>query len=162
METKEKFTPHLAGESEPQSEGRKSLNSSPSKQGAGFIQKTGRRKTATARVRLVAGKGDVIINEKNVNDYFSDIYNALNLIKEPLALVGFDKKLDISVNVRGGGKKSQIEAIRLGIARVLISTDEKLKTTLKKAGFLTRDSRMKERKKYGLKRAHKAPQYRKR
>jgi len=127
-----------------------------------FIQKTGRRKTATARVRLITGKGDVIINEKNVNEYFSDIYNALSLIKEPLTLVGFDKKFDISVNVKGGGKKSQIEAIKLGIARVLISTDEKLKTTLKKAGFLTRDSRMKERKKYGLKRARKAPQYRKR
>jgi len=127
-----------------------------------FVQKTGRRKTSVARVRIIPGKGEIVINDRPVDNYFSDIYDAKNIIIEPLVLAGLDKKFDISVKVEGGGKKSQIEAVRLGVARAVLTTDEGVKTTLKKAGFLTRDSRKKERKKYGLKRARKAPQYRKR
>ncbi len=131
-------------------------------QSAGFIQTTGRRKTAVARVRLIDGSGNVIVNDKNAEEYFSDIYNPKSIIKEPLILVALDKKFDISVKVKGGGKVAQVEAVRLGVARAIVSKDPKLKTTLKKAGFLTRDPRMRERKKYGLKRARKAPQFRKR
>lgn len=127
-----------------------------------FIQKTGRRKTATARVRIIAGKGDIVINNMPLKAFFQDIKGAETYIKEPLVLVGYDKKFDISVIVSGGGKKGQLDAVRLGVSRALISHDETLKTTLKKNDLLTRDSRMKERKKYGLKRARKAPQYRKR
>jgi len=128
-----------------------------------FIQKTGRRKTAIVRVRLLKpGKGHIIVNEQPVDHYFSDIYRAENHILKPLILVGLDKKFELSIKVEGGGKNAQIDAIKLAIARTIISYDEKYKTTLKKEGFLTRDSRMKERKKYGLKRARKAPQFRKR
>ncbi|NTU69505.1 30S ribosomal protein S9 [bacterium] len=127
-----------------------------------FIQKTGRRKTATARVRIIAGKGVITVNNMPLKDFFQDIKGAETYIKEPLVLVGYDKKFDISVIVSGGGKKGQLDAVRLGVARALVSHDEALKTTLKKNELLTRDSRMKERKKYGLKRARKAPQYRKR
>ena len=127
-----------------------------------FIQKTGRRKTATARVRIIAGKGEITVNDMPLKEFFQDIKRAETYIKEPLVLVGYDKKFDISVKVSGGGKKGQLEAVRLGLARSLVAHDESLKTTLKKNELLTRDSRMKERKKYGLKRARKAPQYRKR
>lgn len=127
-----------------------------------FIQATGRRKTSISRTRLAKGAGNIIINEKPVDLYFEDIYAANTKIIKPLVLVGLDKKFDIQAKVQGGGKNSQIDAIRLGVARAIIIYDKSLKTTLKKAGFLTRDSRAKERKKYGLKRARKAPQYRKR
>lgn len=147
-ETKEKITP--------------SSNPLESKQGSKFIQKTGRRKTAVARVRLIEGKGLITVNDKTVDEYFGDILNSKNTITEPLTLVGLDKKFDISVKVKGGGKAAQTEAVRLGVARAIIALDPKLRITVKKASFLTRDSRMKERKKYGLKRARKAPQYRKR
>jgi len=162
VEAKDKFTPHLAGDAKSQTENKKSLKSGSLEQSAGFIQTTGRRKTAVARVRLIDGSGNVIVNDKNAEEYFSDIYNPKSIIKEPLILVALDKKFDISVKVKGGGKVAQVEAVRLGVARAIVSKDPKLKTTLKKAGFLTRDPRMKERKKYGLKRARKAPQFRKR
>lgn len=161
-ETKNRFTPHLVEDTKPQTESKKSLKSGSLEQGAKFIQTTGRRKTAVSRVRLIDGNGNIIVNDKSVREYFSDIYDPEDIIKEPLILVGLDKKFDISARVKGGGKVAQVEAVRLGVARAIISKDEKLKITLKKAGFLTRDSRMKERKKYGLKRARKAPQFRKR
>lgn len=129
---------------------------------AKFIQKTGRRKTAIARVRLIPGKGDIIVNEKTVKEYFSDIFNSEEIIKEPLKLVGLSDKFEISAKVSGGGKKAQIEALRLGVVRCILEQNKELRSTLKKAGFLTRDPRMKERKKYGLKRARKASQFRKR
>lgn len=127
-----------------------------------FIQTTGRRKTSVARVRLIKGKGDININDRDISLYFSDVKNAKELIIEPLILLGQDKKYDISVKVQGGGKKSQVYAIRLGVARSILKISEDFRPSLKKGGFLTRDSRMKERKKYGLKRARKAPQFRKR
>lgn len=127
-----------------------------------FIQKTGRRKTSIARVRLVSGKGNIIVNDKPLKEYFYGIPGAEKIIKEPLVLIGEDGKYDISVKVTGGGKMSQIDATRMGLSRGLLEKDKTARTTLKKAGFLTRDARAKERKKYGLKRARKATQYRKR
>ena len=123
---------------------------------------TGRRKKAIARVRLIAdGKGNVIINKTEIDDYFP--LETLKLIlRQPLALTNTAQKFDIIVNVKGGGLTGQAGAICHGIARALVKSDETLKSELKKAGLLTRDSRTKERKKYGLKKARKAPQFSKR
>lgn len=122
----------------------------------------GRRKTSTARVRLYKGDGKkVLINDQKGNRYFSPTY-LLEGIFTPLKLVGMDKDFDISVRVSGGGMMSQADAIRHGVARALLALDVNLKPTLKKTGLLTRDSRMKERKKFGLKRARRAPQFSKR
>ena len=122
---------------------------------------TGRRKSATARVRIISGKGDIIINEKKPEEYFDSKF-LIEFILSPLKLTGYEKKLDISVLVAGGGKNAQAEAILLGLSRALISFKPDLKTTLKKSGFLTQDAREKERKKPGLKRARRAPQWQKR
>ena len=103
----------------------------------------------------------MIVNEKEAKDYFGSKF-AIDLIINPLKLTGIDKKLDISVLVSGGGKQSQSEAIRLGLARALVCYQPNLKTTLKKSGLLTQDAREKERKKPGLKRARRAPQWQKR
>lgn len=122
---------------------------------------TGRRKKAIARVRLVAGKGSVNVNRRSLDDYFG--LDTLKLIvNQPLALVGAADKFDVIVNVKGGGLSGQAGAIRHGIARALVVADEAYKAELKKAGYLTRDPRMKERKKYGLKKARRAPQFSKR
>lgn len=115
----------------------------------------GRRKTASARVKLTPGKGDLVVNETKI-EKISDV------LMQPLVLTGNEKKFDITAKTIGGGFNSQTEAIRLGIARCLIKYSPELKTTLKKAGLLTRDPREKERKKPGLKRARKAPQWSKR
>ena len=115
---------------------------------------TGRRKTSVARVQAISGNGKVIINEKDAT--------LDEKVAAPLVLVGKSKDLDLSIRVKGGGFNSQKEAIRHGIANVLINIDETLRPTLRKAGFLTRDDRMKERKKYGLKKARRAPQWSKR
>ncbi len=127
-----------------------------------YIYGRGRRKTASARIRIFFEKQDFsfLVNDKPAKEYF-DTETELKTIQAPLALAG---KTDLSVSVRvtGGGKNAQAGAIRLGVARALISKDEKLKTIFKKAGFLTRDSREKERKKFGLKRARRAPQWSKR
>lgn len=122
----------------------------------------GRRKEASARVRVFFGKGISTINGKEVLEYFSK--NATNeaTVYEPLKLTGNFEKAYFTVVVEGGGLAGQADAIRLGIARALVENDENLKTVLKKAGYLTRDPREKERKKYGLKRARKAPQFSKR
>ena len=122
---------------------------------------TGRRKTAVARVRLVPGKGDITINKRTMDDYFG-LETLKMMVRQPLELTGTGAKYDVLVNVKGGGFTGQAGAIRHGIARALNKSDETLHTALKKAGFLTRDPRMKERKKYGLKAARRAPQFSKR
>ena len=122
---------------------------------------TGRRKKAIARVRLVPGNGTININKRSIEDYFG--LDTLKLIvNQPLALTGTTEKFDVFVNVKGGGLSGQAGAIRHGIARALGVADAGYKAEIKKAGFLTRDPRMKERKKYGLKKARRAPQFSKR
>lgn len=123
---------------------------------------TGRRKKAIARVRLIpGGNGTITINKRDIDNYFG--LDTLKLIvRQPLELVEAAGKFDVYVNVCGGGFTGQAGAIRHGIARALVLADEAYKADLKKAGFLTRDSRTKERKKYGLKKARKAPQFSKR
>ena len=123
---------------------------------------TGRRKKAIARVRLIPnGKGEIIINKRSIDEYFG--LDTLKLIvRQPLALTETLDKFDVMVNVCGGGMTGQAGAIRHGIARALVVADEAYKPAVKKAGFLTRDPRAKERKKYGLKKARRAPQFSKR
>ena len=127
-----------------------------------YVEGIGRRKEATARVRLFKGTGRFLINSQKAENYFSDIFAAKNWMLAPLTLVKMEDRFDISVKVKGGGKRAQIDAVKLGIARALVKIDESLRPTLRKAGFLTRDPREKERKKYGLKRARRAPQWSKR
>ena len=123
---------------------------------------TGRRKKAIARVRLLpAGDGSVVVNGKSLDEYFG-LDTLKFIVRQPLALVDALAKYDVIVNVRGGGFTGQAGAIRHGIARAMLEAEPETRTALKKAGFLTRDSRMKERKKYGLKKARRAPQFSKR
>jgi small subunit ribosomal protein S9 len=131
------------------------------KTAAKYFYGLGRRKEATARVRLYAGQAGSKVNDKSLDEYFGDV-NLVNVVYAPLKLIGVIEKYYISAKVDGGGKSSQAEAIRLGISRALLVLDEDNKTTLRKAGYLTRDPREKERKKPGLKRARKAPQFSKR
>lgn len=122
---------------------------------------TGRRKSSVARVYLMPGTGKVTINKKDMDDYFG--YDTLKVIvRQPLELTSTTDKFDVLVNVHGGGYTGQAGAIRHGISRALLEADPELRPALKKAGFLTRDPRMKERKKYGLKKARRAPQFSKR
>ncbi len=122
---------------------------------------TGRRKHSVARVRLCAGSGKVTINGRDIDDYFG--LETLKVIaRQALALTNNDEKFDVICNVNGGGVTGQAGAIRHGISRALLVYDPELRPALKKAGFLTRDPRMKERKKYGLKAARRAPQFSKR
>lgn len=126
-----------------------------------MYQGTGRRKSSVARVRLVPGNGNFTINGRTVEDYFN--FETLRAeIKRPLAVAGVEGKFDIFVIVEGGGFSGQAGAIRHGLSRALLRVDEEFRGGLKKQGFLTRDSRMKERKKYGLKAARRAPQFSKR
>ncbi|MGI6706137.1 MAG: 30S ribosomal protein S9 [Clostridia bacterium] len=122
---------------------------------------TGRRKKAVAQVRLVPGDGKIIINNRDIDDYFG-LETLKLIVRQPLNLTDTLSKFDVLANVRGGGFTGQAGAIRHGIARALVKADDDLKPALKKAGFLTRDPRMKERKKYGLKAARRAPQFSKR
>ena len=122
---------------------------------------TGRRKKAIARVRVMAGEGKIIVNKQPVEEYFK-LDTLINIVKQPLVLVGAENKYDVMVNVYGGGLAGQAGACRHGIARALVISNEAYKADIKAAGFLTRDPRMKERKKYGLKKARKAPQFSKR
>jgi len=128
---------------------------------AEYVEAIGRRKEATARVRLYAGTGDIVVNDKPVDVYFGRALDQM-ILRQPLALTGTEALFNISVKVSGGGEGGQASAVRLGIARALIEQDANLRPSLKAAGFLTRDARAKERKKPGLKRARKAPQYTKR
>ncbi|MFI3230467.1 MAG: 30S ribosomal protein S9 [bacterium] len=122
---------------------------------------TGRRKSSVARVYLVPGSGKIVINKRDVDDYFG-LETLKLIIRQPLELTSNTSKFDVLVNVRGGGTTGQAGAIRHGISRALLQADSDLRPSLKKAGFLTRDPRMKERKKYGLKAARRAPQFSKR
>ena len=126
-----------------------------------FYYGTGRRKSSVARVRLYKGTGKVTINDRDIDDYFG--LDTLKLIvRQPLVLTGTEAQFDVVCRVNGGGVTGQAGAIRHGIARALCEADEDYRPTLKKAGYLTRDPRMKERKKYGLKGARRAPQFSKR
>lgn len=126
-----------------------------------YVEAIGRRKTATARVRLYTGTGEFIVNDKPMEVYFGRELDRMTL-RQPLALTGTEAAYNISVHVNGGGDSGQAGAVQLGIARALSELDANLRPPLKAAGLLTRDSRAKERKKPGLKRARKAPQYTKR
>jgi small subunit ribosomal protein S9 len=126
-----------------------------------LTQTTGRRKAAVARVRLRPGGGAVTVNKRPIEDYFPSATHRM-IITEPLRLVEKVEEFDIDATMGGGGVAGQAGALRLGIARALIELDPELRGALKKAGFLTRDAREKESKKYGLKKARKAPQYSKR
>ena len=122
---------------------------------------TGRRKKSIARVYLVPGTGKVTINKRDIDDYFG-LETLKVIVRQPLVLTESNGKYDVLVNVHGGGYTGQAGAIRHGISRALLEVDADFRQTLKKAGFLTRDPRMKERKKYGLKAARRAPQFSKR
>ena len=122
---------------------------------------TGRRKKSTARVRLVPGSGEIVINKRSIDEYFG-LETLKVVVKQPLELTKTLGKFDVLVNVQGGGFTGQAGAIRHGISRALLEVDEEYRALLKAAGFLTRDPRMKERKKYGLKAARRAPQFSKR
>ena len=128
---------------------------------AEYVEAIGRRKEASARVRLYPGTGEIVVNDKPVDAYFGRALDQM-ILRQPLTLTGTETTLNISVKVQGGGESGQAAAVRLGIARALIEQDANLRPALKAAGFLTRDARVKERKKPGLKRARKAPQYTKR
>ncbi|WP_025028076.1 30S ribosomal protein S9 [Caldalkalibacillus mannanilyticus] len=122
---------------------------------------TGRRKHSVARVRLVPGDGNIVINKRGIDQYF-DLETLKLIVKQPLKATETIGSYDVLVNVSGGGYTGQAGAIRHGIARALLKVDPEYRLTLKRAGFLTRDPRMKERKKYGLKAARRAPQFSKR
>jgi small subunit ribosomal protein S9 len=127
-----------------------------------YYEAVGRRKTATARVRIFpGGDGSIVVNDKPMEQYFPRGVDVLTL-KGPLQATGTEHRFNISVKVRGGGINGQAGAVRLGIARALLKVDPDLRPVLRKGGYLTRDARAKERKKPGLKRARKAPQYTKR
>ncbi len=126
-----------------------------------YVEAIGRRKTATARVRLYPGTGDIVVNDLPVDTYFGRALDQM-ILRQPLSLTGTEATYNISVKVKGGGDGGQAAAVRLGIARALCDLDINMRPALKAAGFLTRDPRAKERKKPGLKRARKAPQYTKR
>ena len=122
---------------------------------------TGRRKCSVARVRVTTGSGNITINDKTIDEYF-DLETLKTIVRQPLVLTETANSVDVVVNIYGGGKTGQAGAIRHGITRALIEFRPELRPELKKAGFVTRDARKKERKKYGLKKARRAPQFSKR
>ncbi|HET6871760.1 MAG TPA: 30S ribosomal protein S9 [Sporolactobacillaceae bacterium] len=122
---------------------------------------TGRRKSSVARVRLVPGDGKIVVNKRDINEYM-DFETLKKIVRQPLVATETEGKYDVLVTVEGGGFTGQAGAIRHGIARALLQADPEYRGTLKRAGYLTRDPRMKERKKYGLKAARRAPQFSKR
>ena len=128
---------------------------------APYFYGTGRRKSSVARVRIYQGTGKVTINDRDIDDYFG-LDTLKTIVRQPLVATETADKFDVLVNVRGGGCSGQAGAIRHGISRALLHADAEYRPVLKKAGFLTRDPRMKERKKYGLKAARRAPQFSKR
>ena len=124
---------------------------------------TGRRKSAVARVRLIpGGNGQIVINGRSIDEYFGGMETMKLIVRQPQALTATSDKYDVLVNVNGGGYTGQAGAIRHGLSRALLSVDDSFRTSLKAKGYLTRDPRMKERKKYGLKGARRAPQFSKR
>lgn len=126
-----------------------------------YFYGTGRRKASVARVRLLPGTGKVTINDRDIDEYFG-LETLKVIVRQPLSLTGNVEKFDVVAKVVGGGVTGQAGAIRHGLSRALLQFDQELRLELKKAGFLTRDPRMKERKKYGLKAARRAPQFSKR
>ncbi len=130
-------------------------------EGKPYFYGTGRRKSSVARVRVYSGEGKITINNRDIDDYFG-LETLKLIVRQPLALTETADKFDIVCTVQGGGVTGQAGAIRHGVARALLQYDAELRSALKKAGFLTRDPRMKERKKYGLKGARRAPQFSKR
>ncbi len=130
-------------------------------EGKPYFYGTGRRKSSVARVRVYNGTGKITINDRDIDDYFG-LETLKVIVRQPLTLTNNADKFDIVCRVEGGGVTGQAGAIRHGIARALLLADAELRPELKKAGFLTRDPRMKERKKYGLKGARRAPQFSKR
>ena len=126
-----------------------------------YFYGTGRRKKSTARVRIMPGTGVITINGRDIDDYFG-LETMKLIVNQPFGVTATEGKFDIIANVRGGGFSGQAGAIRHGVAKALLQADETFRPALKKAGFLTRDPRMKERKKYGLKAARRAPQFSKR
>ena len=126
-----------------------------------YFYGTGRRKDSVARVRVYHGTGKVTINDRDIDNYFG-LETLKLIVRSPLVLLGLEGKYDVVVRVSGGGVSGQAGAIRHGLARALLQQNEENRSVLKKAGFLTRDPRMKERKKYGLKAARRAPQFSKR
>ena len=130
-------------------------------EGNPYFYGTGRRKKSIARVRVYPGTGKITINDRDINDYFG-LETLKLIVRQPLALTETSEKFDIVCKVTGGGVTGQAGAIRHGLSRALVEYSEDLRPILKKAGFLTRDPRMKERKKYGLKAARRAPQFSKR
>lgn len=127
-----------------------------------YLYGTGRRKSAVARVRVLPGTGVIVVNGKSVSEYFGGRVIHTMMIEQPLRLTNTLSSVDVSVKVLGGGISGQAGAVRHGIARALAKSEDDLRPVLKQAGLLTRDARVKERKKVGLKRARKAPQYTKR
>jgi len=126
-----------------------------------FYSGTGRRKTAIARVRLLPGEGEIVVNGRSLEEHFGNAINESD-VRMPFRVTGTEGHFNVMIKVEGGGVTGQAGAIRHGIARALLELDENNRLALRQAGYLTRDPRMKERKKYGLKRARKAPQYTKR
>jgi len=125
-----------------------------------LVQATGRRKTSVARVRLVDGTGAFVINDRSLEDYFPQAYRMR--VQEPFEVADLEGRYDVHASIMGGGLTGQSDALRLGIARALIEIDPELRPTIKKAGMLRRDDRKVERKKYGLRKARRAPQFTKR
>ena len=126
-----------------------------------FYSGTGRRKTSIARVRLLPGEGEIVVNGRTLDEHFGNAVNEQE-VRLPFRVTGTEGRFNTMIKVEGGGVTGQAGAIRHGIARALLELDENNRLALRQAGYLTRDPRMKERKKYGLKRARKAPQYTKR
>ena len=126
-----------------------------------LVQTTGRRKEAVARVRLRPGSGVILVNRRPIDDYFPTATHRM-VVMEPLRLANVEEVYDVDASIDGGGVTGQAGALRMGIARALVAVDDELRPSLKRAGLLTRDARVKESKKYGLKKARKAPQYSKR
>ncbi len=126
-----------------------------------YFYGTGRRKNSVARVRVYNGTGKITINDRDIDSYFG-LETLKLIVRQPMAVAGVEGKFDLVIRVNGGGVSGQAGAIRHGLSRALLQYDENLRPALKKAGFLTRDPRMKERKKYGLKGARRAPQFSKR
>jgi small subunit ribosomal protein S9 len=126
-----------------------------------LVQTTGRRKEAVARVRLRPGSGAILVNRRPIDEYFPTATHRM-VVMEPLRLANVEDVYDVDATIDGGGVTGQAGALRMGIARALVAVDDELRPNLKRAGLLTRDARVKESKKYGLKKARKAPQYSKR
>ena len=160
-ETKETTTEKVKAEKvEKKATAKKSVKKSAKAKAQEFLG-TGRRKTSVARVRITTGTGKITVNGKELNEYF-DLATLITIVKQPLVLTETESSVDITANIYGGGKAGQAGALRHGITRALMEFRPELREELKKAGFVTRDARKKERKKYGLKKARRAPQFSKR